>query len=200
MMRLPFLASRLSIVWSCSVAFAPLLGLGLFQVEPVWCEDMPSRTGTWSGGGGLGFMSHTPDGAAEFGLAGHADYFVTDRVSVGPLAQYAGAGNDFLFGLSAQARYWWPLPGSDRTTVVIQGGLGFVRAGIMDTDSRTTNTFTSFLAPIGVGLDYAFSPRLALTADFLINVTALGKNERVDGREFNLHTNVMPAFYLGVRF
>lgn len=145
-------------------------------------------------------MSHTPDGAAEFGLAGHADYFVSDRVSVGPLAQYAGTGNDFLFGLSAQARYWWPLPGFARTSVVLQGGLGFVRAGITDTDSRTTNNFTSFLIPVGVGVDYALTPRLSLTADFLVNVTALGKNEQVDGREFDLHTNVMPAFYLGVRF
>ncbi len=200
MMRSSSIATRRSILWTCAVAFAGCLELDLFYHGPAWSDDEPVRTGSWSGGGGLGFMSHTPDGAAEFGLAGHADYFVSDRVSVGPLAQYAGTGNDFLFGLSAQARYWWPLPGFARTSVVFQGGLGFVRAGITDTDSRTTNNFTSFLIPVGVGVDYALTPRLSLTADFLVNVTALGKNEQVDGREFDLHTNVMPAFYFGVRF
>jgi hypothetical protein len=183
-----------------AAGLAILLGSGLLSAEPGCGEDLPARTGTWTGGGGLGFMSQTPDGAAEFGLAGHADYFLSERLSVGPLAQYAGTGNDFLFGLSAQARYWWPLPDSPRTTIVFQGGLGFVRAGITDTDSRTTNNFTSFLIPFGLGLDYALSPRLALTADLLVNVTALGKNERVDGREFDLHSNVMPALYLGLRF
>jgi hypothetical protein len=39
-----------------------------------------------------------------------------------------------------------------------------------------------------------------VTADFLLNVTSLGERTRVGGREFDLHTNVMPGFYLGVRF
>lgn len=51
---------------------------------------------------------HTPDGIAEFPFNGHADYFVTQSFSVG---QYAGVGNDCVFGLSAQAKYWWDIPG-----------------------------------------------------------------------------------------
>ncbi len=58
----------------------------------------------------------------------------------------------------------------------------------------------SFLIPLGVGLDYAVTPRLAITADFLLNFTSLGDNVRVGGATVDLHTNVMPAFYLGVRF
>ena len=177
------------------------LQVGLSFVLPAVAAGSDPQAGMWSGGAGLGFLGHTPDGAAEFGIAGHAEYFLTDRLSVGPLAQYAGTGNDFLFGLSGQARYWWPLPGMDgRTKLVVQGGLGFVRAGITDTDSNTSHTFTSFVVPLGVGLDYALTNRLALTADFLLNVTALGKDVRAGGREFDLHTNVMPALYLGVRF
>lgn len=156
--------------------------------------------GRWTGGAGIGFMADTPDGATEFGFHGHADYFLMPRLSIGPLAQYAGAGNDVLFGLSAQARYWWPVAGADRLKVVIQGGLGFVRAGIKDADSGIADAYGAFLIPVGVGLDYAVSERLALTADFFLNFTSLGDTVRVAGREVDLHTNVMPAFYLGVRF
>ena len=105
------------------------------------------RVGQWSGGAGVGFLGNTPDGVLEFAFNGHADYFVHERLSIGPLAQYAGAGNDFLFGLSAQARYWWDIPGIASTRIVVQGGIGFVRAGIKDTDSGTANTFSSFLIP-----------------------------------------------------
>ena len=149
----------------------------------------------------MGFVGSTPDGVAEFAFNGHADYFVAERFSIGPLAQYAGVGNDFLFGLSAQARYWWDIPGTDHVAkLVLQGGFGFVRAGIKDTDSGTANTYGSFLIPIGVGIDYAVTKRLALTADFLLNFTALGETVRAGGLEFDLHTNVMPALYLGIRF
>jgi hypothetical protein len=173
----------------------------LALVHPAGAEVNEPRAGHWSGGGGIGFMAATPDGVAEFGFQGHADYFVTERFSLGPLAQYAGAGNDLLFGLSAQARYWWDIPGSDHLArLVFQGGFGFVRAGIKDTDAGIANTYGSFLIPLGVGIDYAVNQRMAVTADFVINVTSLGETVRAGGREFDLHTNVMPAFYLGVRF
>jgi len=83
---------------------------------------------------------------------------------------------------------------------VVQGGLGFVRAGIKDTDSGTADTYGSFLIPIGIGIDHAVNQRLAVTADFLLNFTSLGDRVRAGGREFDLHTNIMPAFFLGVRF
>ena len=83
------------------------------------------KPGQWSGGAGVGFLANTPDGVAEFGIKGHADYFWTSSFSLGALAQYAGVGNDFVFGLSAQARVpvwdireWQPgqagYPGRDR--------------------------------------------------------------------------------------
>jgi hypothetical protein len=157
-------------------------------------------SGHWSGGAGVGFLGDTPDGVMEFAFNGHVDYVVTERLSVGPLAQYAGVGNDFIFGLSAQAKSWWKIPGTDATRLVVQGGVGFVRAGIKDTDSGTANTYGSFLIPIGIGIDHPINDRLSLTADFFLNFTSLGETVLAGGREFDLHTNVMPAFYLGVRF
>ena len=60
-----------------------------------------------------------------------------------------------------------------------------------DTDSRTANPHGSFLLPLGVGLDYAVTERLALTADFLPTFTSLGETVRANGQNFDLHTNVM---------
>jgi hypothetical protein len=160
------------------------------------------RPGQWSGGAGVGFLGGTPDGAAEFVLNGHADYFLTQSFSVGPVAQYAGAGNDVLFGLSAQAKFWLDIPGSrNLAKLVVQGGIGFVRAGIKASElGGAADTYASFLLPVGVGVDYTVTKRLAVTADFLLNFTSLGATVRAGGREFDFHTNVMPGLYLGVRF
>jgi hypothetical protein len=153
----------------------------------------------WSGGAGVGFLANTPDGA-EFGLSGHADYFLNQRLSVGPLIQYAGAGNDILVGVSVQAKYWWPILASGATKLVVQGGIGVVRAVIEDADSGVSGTYTSFVIPLGIGLDYAVTTRIALTADILVNFTSLGERVRAGEREVNLRTNVMPGLFLGVRF
>jgi outer membrane protein with beta-barrel domain len=158
-----------------------------------------SRPGQWSGGASVGFLANTPDGP-EFGLTGHADYFLTQQLSVGPLVQYAGAGNDVVVGLSVQAKYWWSTLASGNLKLVIQGGIGFVRAAINDSDSGVSDTYTSFVIPVGVGLDYAVTARLAVTADILVNFTSLGERVRAGEREVDLHTNVMPGLFLGVRF
>jgi hypothetical protein len=158
-----------------------------------------SMLGQWSGGAGIGFLANTPDGV-EFALAGHADYFLTQRLSAGPLVQYAGAGNDVLVGLSAQAKYWWYILESGKAKLVLQGGIGIVWADVEDTDSGAAGTYTSFVIPVGVGLDYAVTRRVAVTAGLLLNFTSLGEHVRVGGREVDLHTIVMPGLFLGVRF
>lgn len=172
-------------------------------VRGLACADVNDlRQGHWSGGTGVGFLGNTPDGAAEFALNGHADYFFTRNVSVGPLGQYAGTGNDIIFGLSAQAKYWWSiLGGRNLAKFVVQGGIGFVRAGIKDNDSGApADTYASFLIPVGVGLEYAVTKHVAVTADLLVNFTSLGETVHASGRDVDLHTNVMPGLYLGMRF
>jgi hypothetical protein len=184
-----------------SVRVLTVLALaGVILAGPARADVDDLKTGQWTGGAGVGFLAETPDGDLEFALRGYADYFLMPRLSLGPLAQYGGAGNDLLFGLSGQAKYWWDFLGSRNARLVVQGGVGFVRAGIKDSDSGVADTFTSFLIPIGVGLDYTVTRQMAVTADFFLNFTSLGDTVRVGGREVDLHTNVMPALYLGVRF
>ena len=155
--------------------------------------------GQWSGGAGVGFLANTPDGV-EFGVSAHAGYFLTHRLSIGPLFQYGGAGNDILAGASIQAKYWWNISASGTTKLVAQGGIGVVRAAIEDADSGVSGTYTSFLIPLGIGVDYAVTPRIALTADILVNFAWLGEKVRTGEREVDLRTNVMPGLFLGVRF
>jgi hypothetical protein len=178
----------LSLVLTCS----SVPGLAHADVD-----DLAS--GRWSGGFGTGFLTDTPDGV-EFAVKGHVDYVLVPRVSVGALGQLTLGGNDHLYGLSAQAKYWWDVPRTRNLRLVLQGGVGFVYADIDDTASGVSDTYTSFLIPVGIGVDYAVSRRIAVTAEFLLNFTSLGENVRAGGREFDLHTNVMPGFYLGVRF
>jgi len=71
-------------------------------------------------------MASTPDGVAELGFHGHADYFVTERFSFGPLAQYA---DDVLFRLSAQDKYWWDIPATDHLAQACVSGRSWLRSG-----------------------------------------------------------------------
>lgn len=158
------------------------------------------QIGRWAGGGGIGFLGGTPDGV-EFALNGNLDYFMAEDISVGPLVQYAGAGDDFLFGLTVQGKYWWAIPDTNnQTKLVLQGGIGFARAGVREPAIGFADTYGSFLIPLGVGIDHAVSTKVSVTADFMLNITALGQNVRVAGQEVDFHTNVMPGLYFGVRF
>ena len=95
----------------------------------------------------------------------HADYFLNHQLSVGPLAQFAVPGELFQVGLSGQVKYWLDLPGIDkRVKVNLQGGLGFLHADLHMFD-------TSWLIPIGVGLDFALNQHVSLTSTFLLNFT-----------------------------
>jgi hypothetical protein len=88
----------------------------------------------------------------------------------------------------------------------MQGGIGFAKAGIAGTEVHAPNgtaitagqLSTSFLIPLGVGVDYVVTKTMAVTADFLLNFTDLGTN--VHGDDQSGHTNIMPGLYFGVRF
>lgn len=162
-----------------------LIGLvSVTYVEVAGAAD--PRAGAWSGGAAIGFLGNTPDGTA-FATNFHAEYFLNHQISVGPLAQLAVTGDLFQLGLSGQGKYWLDLPGLDkRLKMNLQGGLGFLHADRYRSD-------TSFLIPIGVGLDFALNQQVSLTSTFLLNFTDINTGRGTD-------TNVMPGLTFGVRF
>ncbi len=144
------------------------------------------RAGAWTAGAGLGFLRETPDGTA-FALNGYVERFLADRLSVGPLLQLGFTGDSSQVGLSGQVKYWLDLPDTDRRLkLAVQGGIGFVHNSFRDED-------TSWLIPLGVGVDYAWTNALSLTGTFLLNLTDLDTGR---GRD----ADVMPGLTFGVRF
>ena len=161
--------------------------LGLVSVAQVGVAGAAEpQAGAWSGGAAVGFLGNTPDGTA-FASNLNADYFLNRQISVGPLAQFAVTGDLFQFGLSGQGKFWLDLVGlNPRLRMNLQGGIGFLYADLHRSD-------TSFLIPIGVGLDYAVNERVSLISTFLLNFTDVEPGRGTG-------TNVMPGLTFGVRF
>jgi len=149
-------------------------------------RNVESATPTWSGGTAVGFLSNTPDGTA-FAFNLHADRFLQRNVSFGPLLQLGFTGDLTQVGFSGQGKYWIDLPQTDnRAKLVLQAGIGFVHADFFRND-------TSFLIPLGIGVDYSLTRTISLTGTFLLNFTDLDTGPGTD-------TNVMPGLTFGVRF
>src|SRR5207244_6290779 len=144
------------------------------------------KTGTWSGGGAIGFLADTPDGTA-LALNLNLDYFLNRDVSVGPLFQLAATGDLSQVGFSGQGKFWIDLPGVEhRAKLTLQGGIGFLHTDLVEPD-------TSWLIPVGIGLDYKLNPKISLTTTFLLNFTDIDTGRRKDA-------HVMPGLTFGVRF
>jgi hypothetical protein len=149
-------------------------------------EGPVNQTHPWSGGMALGFVGNTPD-ATALALNFNIDRFLTRQVSVGPLLQLGVTGDLTQVGTSGQAKYWLDISETDhRAKLVLQGGFGFVHAGLYGTD-------TSWLIPLGVGLDYKVDRTLALSATFLLNFTDVEPSR-------GAYTSVMPGLTFGIRF
>lgn len=165
------------------VAF--MIGALVVGMSPA-CLAAEPQAGAWSGGGAIGFLGNTPDGTA-FATNIHADYFVTPQLSLGPLAQIAATGDLIQLGFSGQAKLWLELPDLDkRLKLNLQGGIGFIHADLHDSD-------TSWLIPIGIGVDFALNEKLSLTSTFLLNFTDLHTGRGTDA-------HIMPGLTFGIRF
>ena len=137
----------------------------------------------------MGFLANTPDDTA-FALNFNGDAHLNQHVSVGPLLQLGFTDDLTLVGLSGQGKYRIPLPEADkRFKLMLQAGIGFVHVDVGPSD-------TSFLIPLGVGVEYQVNSTVALTSDLLLNFTDLdfGRGRGHDD------TNLMPGLTFGVRF
>jgi len=140
----------------------------------------------WTAGGGIGLLGSTPDGTAV-ALNGYADARIDEHFSIGPLLQLGLTGDMAQVGLSGQGKYRVGLPGTEgRGAVVLQSGVGFVHADRGPSD-------TSWLVPIGAGVEYEISPDVSAEATMLVNFTDLhaGPGGSAD---------VMPGVTFGLRF
>lgn len=155
-------------------------------IIPIGVSAEEPRMGAWSGGAAVGFLGNTPDGTA-FATNLHADYFINNQLSVGPLGQLAITGDLFQVGFSGQGKLWIPMAHVDqRLKANLQAGIGLLHANYLTSD-------TSFLIPLGVGLDYALNEKISLISTFLLNLTDIDTGNGND-------TNVMPGLTFGARY
>src|SRR5207245_11397033 len=87
------------------------------------------QPGSWTFGGGLGFLGDTPDGTA-FAMNFYADAFIARNVSLGPLLQLGFTGDMAQIGVSGQVKYWLRIPGTPkRPKVLPAAAIRFVESG-----------------------------------------------------------------------
>jgi hypothetical protein len=135
-----------------------------------------SRAGRFVFGAGLGLQAATVDDTAyAIGLSG--DYFFTNQLSLGPLMQFGFTSDLFQFGLSAQAKYHFDLPQVPQLKPHLEGGIGFLYANL-DRPGSGSKDDTSFLIPLGVGLEYRLSPRLSLDTTAFFNFTDISVKDK----------------------
>jgi hypothetical protein len=157
-----------------------LLGglLGMMNAQTALAIE--PRAGMWFAGAGLGVIGDTPDGTA-FALNAHADRFLDPVVSLGPLLQLA---NFKQIALSLQPKYWLDVSlVNPDAKMNFQAGLGFLH----------TEGDTSYVIPLGIGVDYPIQRTYSFTMTLLLNFTGIDA-----GLGSGVH--LMPGLTLGVRF
>jgi hypothetical protein len=144
------------------------------------------RAGLWSAGAGVGVLGDIPGGVGKpsdtgFALNLYADRFIDSVVSIGPLLQVA----DFSqVAFSLQPKYWLDVSlGNPGAKMNFQGGLGFLHA----------EGETSYVIPVGIGIDYPMTRNFSFTMTVLLNFTGIDA-----GLGSGVH--LMPGLTLGVRF
>jgi len=129
------------------------------------------RTGRIVVGAGLGLEGGTAD-ATVFGLGANADYYLTNGFSLGPLLQLGLGGDLFQLGLTLQAKYTFDIPDLRAFKPHVEAGIGFIYSDF-EPRSGGSERETSYLFPIGFGLEYQLSRRLSLDTTFFFNLTDL---------------------------
>jgi hypothetical protein len=164
-------------LWLVGCLLAILIAGGVAEAQQL--PPSVARAGRFVLGAGLGLQANTVDDTAlAIGLSG--DYFFTNNLSVGPLMQFGLTGDLFQFGLSAQAKYTFDIPQVRDLKPHLEGGIGFLYANL-DRRGSGGKDDTSFLIPLGVGLEYRLNPRLSLDTTAFFNFTDIAvKNKDRD--------------------
>ncbi len=137
----------------------------------------------------IGFSGGTIDGTAlAVGISG--DYPVAPHVSIGPLIQLGVTDDLFQIGVSAQVKLTLDLPDVPELKPQLQAGIGFIHADL-DFGPFSADD-TSWLIPIGMGLEYRAAKNLYFNTTLLFNVTDLN----IAGKSDDLHV----TWFVGLRF
>jgi hypothetical protein len=165
--------------------------LALMAAGPVFAQQtsLPDRTRRFELGTDIGFAGGTLDGTA-FAVGIYGDFPIIPHVSIGPLMQLALTNDLFQIGVTAQAKVTLDIPDVPELKPQFQVGIGFVHADL-DVGPNTADD-TSWLIPVGFGLEYRAMKNLYVGTTLLLNFTNLD----IAGRSDDLDV----AWFVGLRF
>jgi len=150
-----------------------LLLFGVLASSAMAQATAAPRTGRFTLGVEAGAQFATAESTA-LGLAFSGDFFFNQNFSIGPLLQVGVTDDLFQFGPTAQLKYTYDI--DRRLKASLQGGAGFIYAHYTKGPNRHD---TSFLIPVGPGLEYNISDDFSLGTTLLFNFNDLSnvKNE-----------------------
>lgn len=128
------------------------------------------RDGRFHLGVALGPQFATADSTA-LGIAFSGDYYLNHNLSVGPLLQFGVTDDLFQVGPTVQLKYTFDI--DPRLQANLQGGIGFIYADLKRRGPDKDDT--SFLIPVGPGLEYRLSDSVSLGTTVLFNFTDLDR-------------------------
>jgi opacity protein-like surface antigen len=101
-----------------------------------------------------------------------------------------GFTNDLSqFGLTAQAKYTFDIPGVPKLKPNVQAGLGLIYADI-DNRREGNRDDSSYLIPLGIGAEYRLTDSILLDGSIMVNFNDLDFR---DGDSF-------VTWFIGVKF
>ncbi len=150
-----------------------LVSMALMAVVLIagWTAPVRAQENEWGFGTDLGFWAETADDTL-FALSFNADYYFDRAFSLGPMVLFSPAGDLFQVAVAPVARYHIELKAIN---IVPLAGVGFVYSDF-DRDEgagRFDASDTSYYIPLGVGLEWPVSRKLALSSTLLVNLHGL---------------------------
>ena len=152
-------------------------------------QTPPDRTRRFELGADIGLSGGTIDGTA-FAVGISGDFPVAPHITIGPLLQIGVTGDLTQLGVTAQAKYTLDLPDVPELKPSLQAGIGFIYADLDFGSSSSSDT--SWLIPIGMGLEYRVMKNLAFNTTLLFNFTDIDIRDQED--------NFFITWFVGVRF
>lgn len=158
---------RQSILFVCAAAFVAAAA----HCQAAQAPPPPARVAAPAAGDrllflGLGFT----DGPDTFLLGGEADFYMSDRLAIGPMLQWGIDDNNSIFAPSFHVKYLFPLdhPGSPEFVPFVQGGAGLA---YLRKDNRPgDDDGFGFLLQVGGGVELRLSPHVTLASTALLDL------------------------------
>lgn len=165
--------------------------LVLMAAGPVFAQETspPDRTRRFELGTDIGFAGGTLDGTA-FAVGIYGDFPIIPHVSIGPLMQLALTNDLFQIGVTAQAKVTLDIPDVPELKPQFQAGIGFIHADLDFANGSADDT--SWLIPVGFGLEYRAMKNLYVGTTLLLNFTDL----EIANKSDDLHV----TWFVGLRF